>query len=118
RSCRTLSGPRKPSIRSRRYRSSTSSSKRWTSRTSAVPSIIGRRAYRNGRRVTLGPGEADMRTLVTGAASGIGRATCLRLARDARARGQAAKIAAVDFVPLRELDSLREELRKLDAEAL
>ena len=28
-----------------------------------------------------------MRVLVTGAASGIGRATCLRLARDARAAG-------------------------------
>src|SRR2546427_10320025 len=59
-----------------------------------------------------------MRVLVTGAASGIGRATCLRLARDARARGQAAKIAAVGVSPHRELDGLREELRKLDAEAL
>src|SRR5437762_11494937 len=59
-----------------------------------------------------------MRVLVTGAASGIGRATCLRLARDARARGQAAKIAAVDFVPLPELDSLIADLGKLDAEAL
>src|SRR3989442_7836293 len=57
-----------------------------------------------------------MRVLVTGAASGIGRATCLRLARDARARGQAAKIAAVDVAPPRELDGPREELRKLDAE--
>jgi len=38
-----------------------------------------------------------MRALVTGAASGIGRATCLRLARDAQARGQKAKIAAVDI---------------------
>jgi len=36
-----------------------------------------------------------MNVVVTGAASGIGRATCLRLARDGRARGQAAKIAAV-----------------------
>src|SRR3989475_253301 len=62
--------------------------------------------------------EVRMRVLVTGAASGVGRATCLRLARDARARGQAAKIAAVDVAPLRELDGLREELRKLDAEAL
>src|SRR5207245_9562539 len=59
-----------------------------------------------------------MRVLVTGAASGIGRATCLRLARDARARGQAAKIAAVDLGPPPELDRLVEELRKLDAEAL
>src|SRR5439155_4196020 len=62
--------------------------------------------------------EAAMRVLVTGAASGIGRATCLRLARDARARGGKASIAAVDVAPLRELDGLREELRKLDAEAL
>ena len=37
-----------------------------------------------------------MRVLVTGAASGIGRATCLRLARDAKAQGRAARIAAVD----------------------
>src|SRR2546422_9278168 len=59
-----------------------------------------------------------MRVLVTGAASGIGRATCLRLARDARARGQAAKIAAVDGAPVRELDGLRGEPRKLDAQAL
>jgi len=38
-----------------------------------------------------------MRALVTGAASGIGRATCLRLARDARAQGRPAKLAAVDI---------------------
>src|SRR2546425_9153637 len=59
-----------------------------------------------------------LHVLVTGAASGIGRATCLRVARDARARGQAAKIAAVDLGPPPELDRLVEELRKLDAEAL
>jgi len=59
-----------------------------------------------------------MHVLVTGAASGIGRATCLRLARDARATGQATKLAAVDLGPSPELDRLVEELRKLDAEAL
>ena len=32
-----------------------------------------------------------MRVLVTGAASGIGRATCLRLARDAGAQGRKAQ---------------------------
>src|SRR6266704_6248675 len=82
--------------------------------TCALPiSVKDHHAPRNPRYT---PGR--MRVLVTGAASGIGRATCLRLARDARARGQAAKIAAVDVAPLRELDGLREELRKLDAEAL
>jgi glucose 1-dehydrogenase len=59
-----------------------------------------------------------MRVVVTGAASGIGRATCLRLARDARARGQAAAIAAVDVGPVPGLDTLREELRALGAEML
>jgi glucose 1-dehydrogenase len=59
-----------------------------------------------------------MRALVTGAASGIGRATCLRLARDARARGKAASVAAVDVGPSPGLDRLVEELRALGAEAL
>src|SRR5918999_4327663 len=59
-----------------------------------------------------------MRALVTGAASGIGRATCRRLARDARARGQAGKVAAVDLAPSAALDDLVEELRDLGAEAL
>lgn len=59
-----------------------------------------------------------MRVLVTGAASGIGRATCVRLARDARTQGRPAKVAAVDLAPSRELESLVEELRKLDAEAV
>ena len=38
-----------------------------------------------------------MRVIVTGAASGIGRATCLRLARDGKAAGKPARIAAVDL---------------------
>jgi glucose 1-dehydrogenase len=59
-----------------------------------------------------------MQVLVTGAASGIGRATCLRLARDGRAQGRATKIAAVDVGPSPGLDALVDELRKLDAEAL
>jgi len=46
-----------------------------------------------------------MRVLVTGAASGIGRATCLRLARDAKAQGHGARIAAVDLTPSPGLDS-------------
>jgi NAD(P)-dependent dehydrogenase (short-subunit alcohol dehydrogenase family) len=59
-----------------------------------------------------------MRVLVTGAASGIGRATCLRLGRDGRARGEAARVAAVDLGPSPALDRLITELRALGAEAL
>src|SRR5262249_34278326 len=62
--------------------------------------------------------EVAMRALVTGAASGIGRATCLRLARDARAQGKKAQIAAVDIGPSPGLDGLLDELRRLDAEPL
>jgi glucose 1-dehydrogenase len=59
-----------------------------------------------------------MRVLVTGAASGIGRATCLRLARDAQARGTKARVAAVDVAGASGLDGVIEELRGLGAEAL
>ena len=59
-----------------------------------------------------------MRVLVTGAASGIGRATCRRLARDASARGQAGFVAAVDLAPSSALDELVRELRDLGTEAL
>jgi glucose 1-dehydrogenase len=59
-----------------------------------------------------------MRVLVTGAASGIGRATCLKLARDAGAQGRKAQIAAVDIGSSAGLDSLLDELRKQNAEPL
>jgi len=59
-----------------------------------------------------------MRVLVTGAASGIGRATCLRLARDAASRGTKAQVAAVDVAASAGLDALDTELRGLGAEAL
>jgi glucose 1-dehydrogenase len=59
-----------------------------------------------------------VRALVTGAASGIGRATCLRLARDARAAGRKAQIAAVDLGPGAGLDSLVRELGEQGAAAL
>jgi len=59
-----------------------------------------------------------VRALVTGAASGIGRATCLRLARDARAAGRKAQIAAVDLGPSPALDALGKELGDLGAAML
>jgi glucose 1-dehydrogenase len=59
-----------------------------------------------------------MRVLVTGAASGIGRATCLRLAREASNRGETGQVAAVDLEPSAALDSLLGELRELGAEPL
>ncbi|HUP35491.1 MAG TPA: SDR family oxidoreductase [Candidatus Limnocylindria bacterium] len=59
-----------------------------------------------------------MRALVTGAASGIGRAICLRLARDARAAGRKAQIAAVDLGPSPALDALARELGDLGAAAM
>jgi glucose 1-dehydrogenase len=59
-----------------------------------------------------------MRVLVTGAASGIGRATCLRLARDARASGGVGRLAAVDVGRQAELERLGVELSGLGAEML
>jgi glucose 1-dehydrogenase len=59
-----------------------------------------------------------VRALVTGAASGIGRATCLRLARDAQAAGRKAQIAAVDLGPSAALDAVVKELGTLGASAL
>jgi glucose 1-dehydrogenase len=58
------------------------------------------------------------RVLVTGAGSGIGRATCLRLARDAAAQGEAAKIAAVDLASSPGLAGVVEDLKKLGAHAV
>ena len=58
------------------------------------------------------------RVLVTGAGSGIGRAVCLRVARDAAARGEAAHIAAVDVATSPGLAGVVDEVKKLGAQAL
>lgn len=58
-----------------------------------------------------------MRVLVTGAASGIGRATSRRLARDAQASGPVGKLALVDLAPSEALDDLVRELAGLGVEA-
>lgn len=59
-----------------------------------------------------------MQALVTGAASGIGRATCLRLARDAKTRDRPTRIAAVDLASSPALDGVIEAIRSLGAEAI
>ena len=59
-----------------------------------------------------------MRALVTGAGSGIGRATCLRLAREASARGEKAQIAAVDLASSPGLSAVVGEIEKLGAQAV
>jgi NAD(P)-dependent dehydrogenase (short-subunit alcohol dehydrogenase family) len=59
-----------------------------------------------------------VRALVTGAASGIGRAICVRLARDAQRAGRKAQIAAVDVGPSPALDALGRELGELGATML
>ena len=59
-----------------------------------------------------------MNVIVTGAASGIGRATCLRLARDAKARGESARIAAVDLPSAAGLAGLGDDLKSFGADVL
>ncbi len=59
-----------------------------------------------------------MRTIVTGAARGIGRAVCRRLAADGRRGNDPAQIAAVDRAHEDELAGLLEELRAEGAEAV
>ena len=59
-----------------------------------------------------------MRALVTGASPGIGGATCLKLARDALARGQKPRIAACEVRETDAVKALADDLRALGAEAL
>jgi NAD(P)-dependent dehydrogenase (short-subunit alcohol dehydrogenase family) len=58
-----------------------------------------------------------MRALVTGGSYGIGGATCLRLARDAIARGEPAKIVVSATGARPDLAELVDELKSLGAEA-
>ena len=62
--------------------------------------------------------QVSARVLVTGAGSGIGRAVCLRVARDAAAQGAAAGIAAVDLPSSPGLAGVIGELDKLGAQAV
>ncbi|MEM7251389.1 MAG: SDR family oxidoreductase [Pseudomonadota bacterium] len=59
-----------------------------------------------------------MRVLVTGAASGIGRATCLRLARDGVERKERACIAALDVSRDGRLDELVSDLEAVGASVI
>lgn len=59
-----------------------------------------------------------MRVLVTGAASGIGRATCLALADAAKAAGQTARIAALDIVQSDALTDVVEAVRARGGDAI
>ena len=67
---------------------------------------------------TFTRGLRTMRALVTGAASGIGRATCLRLARDAQSRGRPRADRGGGPGPSTALDALVKELGTLGAAAL
>lgn len=58
-----------------------------------------------------------MRALVTGAAGGMGRATCLELLSEARRRGQALHVAAAGSRASPALDALVAELRAAGASA-
>ena len=59
----------------------------------------------------------EIRALVTGAAGGMGRATCLELLRDTRRRGQTLRVAAAGARPRGALDELVAELRSAGANA-
>ena len=58
-----------------------------------------------------------VRALVTGAAGGMGRATCLELLRDTQRRGQTLRLAAAGSRPGKALDELVAELNAAGAQA-
>ena len=59
-----------------------------------------------------------MRVLVTGAAGGIGRAACVRLAQDASKRGEVAKVAAADLRHNPALEQTVDAVRAAGGEAV
>ena len=59
-----------------------------------------------------------MRVLVTGAAGGIGRAASVRLAQDARARGETARVAVADLRHDGNLDDTADAVRAAGGEAV
>ena len=59
----------------------------------------------------------EIRALVTGAAGGMGRATCLELLRDTRRRGQTLRLAAAGARNGGALDDIVAELRNAGADA-
>ena len=59
-----------------------------------------------------------MRVIVTGAASGIGRATCLRLAKDGVASGKPTMIGALDIGSSAALDKVLTDIASLGAQAV
>jgi NAD(P)-dependent dehydrogenase (short-subunit alcohol dehydrogenase family) len=68
----------------------------------------------DAREVPMEEGR-EIHALVTGAAGGMGRATCLELLRDTRRRGQTLRLAAVGARPGDALDELVAELRTAGA---
>lgn len=59
-----------------------------------------------------------MKALVTGASKGIGGATCVRLANDAKRAGQKLQIAAAEMRPTPDNDALKAKLESLGAEVI
>jgi NAD(P)-dependent dehydrogenase (short-subunit alcohol dehydrogenase family) len=71
----------------------------------------------NSNRALILEERREIRALVTGAAGGMGRATCVELLRDTRRRGQTLRLAAAGSRPGGTLDELVAELNAGGAQA-